>query len=143
MWQKTAEFEAGWRIYAANEATERLSLSQAVSVYRDQIIEESIFRRLHGKMLSITPLYVQRENHAQGLIHLLTLGARVLALGDYLGREALAKDGNELAGVHTLPRDRPKSYYFTTTPVGPAIMAERLTGLRDLTLVSVRPRPIG
>ena len=112
-------------------------MSQAVSVYRDQIIEEGIFRRLHGKMLSITPL------HVQGLIHLLTLGARVLALGDYLGREALAKDGNELAGVHTLPRDRPNSYYFTTAPVGPAIIVERLTGLRNLTLVSVRPRPIG
>ncbi|MBK6429228.1 DUF4277 domain-containing protein [Candidatus Amarolinea dominans] len=98
---KTAEFEAGWRIYATNESTERLSLSQAVSAYRDQIIAENVFRRLHGKMLSITPLYVQREDHAQGLIHLLTLGARVLALGDYLGREALAKDGNELAGVYT------------------------------------------
>jgi hypothetical protein len=35
------------------------------------------------------------------------------------------------------------SYYFTTAPVGPAIIVERLTGRRDLTLVSVRPRPIG
>lgn len=95
-----AEFEAGWRIYATNEASERLSLSQAVDVYRDQIIQENIFRRLHGKMLSVTPLYVQRDDHAQGLIHLLTLGARVLALGDYLAREALAESGEELADVY-------------------------------------------
>ena len=95
-----AEFEAGWRIYATNEAAERLSLSQTVEVYRDQIIHENIFRRLHGKMLSITPLYVQREDHAQGLVHLLTLGARVLALGDYLAREALAEVGEELADVY-------------------------------------------
>lgn len=94
------EFEAGWRIYATNEAAERLSLSQTVEVYRDQIIQENVFRRLHGKMLSITPLYVQREDHAQGLIHLLTLGARVLALGDYLAREALAEAGEELADVY-------------------------------------------
>jgi len=94
------ELAAGWRIYATNEATEQLSLERAVSVYRDQIVEENVFRRLHGKMLSITPLYVQREDHAQGLVHLLTLGARVLALGDYLAREALAARQEELAGVY-------------------------------------------
>ena len=94
------EFRAGWRIYATNQLAEQLSLERAVSVYRDQIVQENIFRRLHGKMLSITPLYVQREDHAQGLIHLLTLASRVLALGDYLAREALAAQGEELAGVY-------------------------------------------
>lgn len=97
---ESAEFEAGWRIYATNEISQRLSLPQAVAVYRDQIIEENVFRRLHGKMLSITPLYVQREDHATGLVHLLTLGARLLALGDYLAREALAKLGEELTDVY-------------------------------------------
>jgi transposase len=95
-----AEFRAGWRIYATSEVSARLSLADAVCAYRDQIIEENIFRRLHGKMLSVTPLYVQREDHAQGLIHLLTLAARALALGDYLAREALAEEGTELAGVY-------------------------------------------
>lgn len=98
---ESAEFEAGWRIYATNEISQRLSLPQAVAVYRDQIIEENVFRRLHGKMLSITPLYVQREDHAQGLVHLLTLAARLLALGDYLAREALAKLGEELTDVYS------------------------------------------
>lgn len=96
----TAELAVGWRIYATNQATEQLSLEQAVSAYRNQIVEENVFRRLHGKMLSITPLYVQREDHAQGLIHLLTLASRLLALGDYLAREALAAAGEELAGVY-------------------------------------------
>jgi hypothetical protein len=41
---QAAEFEAGWRIYATNEAAERLSLGQTVEVYRDQIIQENIFR---------------------------------------------------------------------------------------------------
>lgn len=95
-----AEFKAGWRIYATNEVTAHFSLEDAVSAYRGQILEENIFRRLHGKMLSITPLYVQREDHAQGLIHLLTLASRVLALGDYLAREALAEEGTELADVY-------------------------------------------
>lgn len=95
-----AEMATGWRIYATNQATEQLSLEQALSAYRDQLVEENVFRRLHGKMLSITPLNVQREDHAQGLIHLLTLASRVLALGDYLAREALAVAGEELAGVY-------------------------------------------
>jgi transposase len=98
---EAAEFKAGWRIYATNQPEEELSLQQAVLAYRDQITEENVFRRLHGKMLSITPLYVQREDHAQGLIHLLTLAARVFALGDYLAREALAAQGEELAGIYT------------------------------------------
>ncbi|HBY98524.1 MAG TPA: hypothetical protein DEP84_32035 [Chloroflexi bacterium] len=96
----TAEVASGWRIYATNQAVAALSLEQAVSVYRDQIVAENIFRRLHGPMLSITPLSIQREDHAQGLIHLLTLASRVLALGDCLAREALAAAGEELAGVY-------------------------------------------
>ncbi len=94
-----AEFQAGWRIYATNAPPERLSLSTAVLAYRDQYIEENIFRRLQGKFLSITPLYIQRDDHAEGLFHFLTLCARLLALGDSLAREALAKEQSELKGV--------------------------------------------
>lgn len=97
-----AEFQAGWRIYATNAPAEELSLTEAVLAYRDQYIEENIFRRLQGKFLSITPVYVQRDDHAQGLFHLLSLGARVLALGDYQARQALTQQGTqaELTGVY-------------------------------------------
>ena len=94
------EFEAGWRIYATNAPTARLPLEEAVLAYRGQITQENIFRRLNGKMLSITPLYVQRQDHAQGLVHLLTLGSRLLSLGDFLAKKALAQAGEELAGVY-------------------------------------------
>jgi transposase len=100
-----AEFKAGWRIYGTNAPAEELSLTQAVLAYRDQYLEENIFRRLQGKFLSITPLYVQRDDHAQGLLHLLTLGARVLALGDYQAKQALAKEKSELTGIY---RGNPK-----------------------------------
>ncbi len=96
-----AELTTGWRIYATNQSANQLSLEQAVGAYRDQIVVENVFRRLHGRMLSITPLYVQREDHARGLIHLLTLASRLLALGDYLAREALAAAGETLAGIYT------------------------------------------
>jgi len=95
-----AAFQAGWRIYATDAPAERLSLSQAVLAYRNQYIEENVFRRLQGKFLSITPVYVQRDDHAQGLFHLLTIGARLLALGDYLARQALAVEKPELTGIY-------------------------------------------
>ncbi|HMR63195.1 MAG TPA: transposase [Anaerolineae bacterium] len=85
-----AEFKAGWRIYATNASQKQLSLAQAVWAYRDQYLVENIFRRLPGKILSITPVYVQRDDHAQGLFHLLTIAARLLALGDYTAKAALA-----------------------------------------------------
>jgi len=96
-----AAIQMGWRIYASNALQAKLSLTQAVLAYRGQIGAENIFRRLHSKFLSITPLYVQRQDHARGLIHLLTLAARVLALGDYVARQALAAQKSALAGVYT------------------------------------------
>jgi transposase len=96
----TAEFKAGWRIYATNAPAERLPLDRAVLAYRDQYIEENVFRRLQGKILSITPVYVQRDDHAKGLVHLLTLAARLLALGDHLAKGNLAQEQAELAGIY-------------------------------------------
>lgn len=95
-----AEFRAGWRIYATNAPAGRLTLTQSVLAYRDQYLEENIFRRLQGKILSITPVYVQRDDHATGLFHLLTLAARILALGDYTAQQALAQENAELAGIY-------------------------------------------
>lgn len=94
------EFRAGWRIYATNAPSGQLPLTQAVLAYRDQYIEENIFRRLQGKILSITPVYVQRDDHAKGLFHLLTLAARILALGDHTAKLALAQENAELAGIY-------------------------------------------
>lgn len=94
------EFRAGWRIYATNAPSGQLPLAQAVLAYRDQYLEENIFRRLQGKILSITPVYVQRDDHAKGLFHLLTLAARLLALGDYTAKQALAQEETELAGIY-------------------------------------------
>jgi transposase len=113
-----AEFRAGWRIYATNAPAGRLALTQAVLAYRDQYIEENIFRRLQGKILSITPVYVQRDDHAKGLFHLLTLAARLLALGDYTAKQALAQENAELAGIY--PGNPKRS---TATPTTERLLA--------------------
>ena len=113
-----AEFRAGWRIYATNAPAEQLALTQAVWAYRDQYIEENIFRRLQGKILSITPVYVRRDDHAKGLFHLLTLAARLLALGDYTAKQALAQENAELAGIY--PGNPKRS---TATPTTERLLA--------------------
>ena len=113
-----AEFGAGWRIYATNAPPEQLPLDRAVLAYRDQYIEENIFRRLQGKILSITPVYVQRDDHAKGLFHLLTLAARILALGDHSAKQALAQANAELAGIY--PGNPKRS---TATPTTERLLA--------------------
>jgi transposase len=113
-----ADFRAGWRIYATNAPAERLPLDRAVLAYRDQYIEENVFRRLQGKILSITPVYVQRDDHAKGLFHLLTLAARLLALGDHLAKGNLAQEQAELVGIY--PGNPKRS---TTTPTTERMLA--------------------
>ncbi len=53
-------FRLGWRIYATNAPASDLSLTQAVEAYRGQYLVENIFRRLQGKLLSIT-LFMYNE----------------------------------------------------------------------------------
>jgi len=90
----------GWRIYAANASHTRLNLTDAVLTYRNQYLVEQPFGRLKGRFLSITPLFVQRDDHAIGLIRLLTLAVRLMVLSDYTARRALAEENGELAGIY-------------------------------------------
>jgi transposase len=80
----------GWRVYATNTLRRALTLTQAVQAYRDEYLVERNFARLKGRPLSLTPLWLTREDHAIGLTRLLTLAARVLALVEYQVRQQLA-----------------------------------------------------
>jgi transposase len=102
---------------------------QAVQAYRSQYVAENIFRRLQGKLLSITPVYVQRDDHAEGLFHLLTIAARALALGDYVAKEALAEVKEELTGI--FPGNPKRS---TATPT----MERMLQVFEDINLTILR-----
>lgn len=90
----------GWRLYVTNAPEARLSLTEAVHTYRGAPTIERGFRRLKGHPLGLPPLYVQREDHAQGLVRLLTLGLRVLTLVEHVVRKALADAGEALAGLY-------------------------------------------
>jgi len=90
----------GWRLYATNAPEARLNLGKAVLSYREQYIVERDFARLHGKQLGITPLFVQRDDHALGLIRLLTIALRALVLLEFVVRKSLAEQQTELNGIY-------------------------------------------
>jgi transposase len=76
----------GWRMYGTNQPVEQLSLAQAVLAYRSEFQVERSLGRLKGQPLSLTPMYVQRDDHATGLIRLLSIALRVLTLLEFVVR---------------------------------------------------------
>ena len=121
----------GWRVYGTNQPMASLSLAQAVLAYRSEYQVERSFGRLKGRPLSLTPMYVQRDDHATGLIRLLSIALRVLTLLEFVGRRQLATEGAQLAGLYAgNPRRE------TARPT-----AERLLeALRDITLTIMEGR---
>jgi len=92
--------QLGWRVYATNEPTDGLCLAQAVEAYRDEYLVERNFGRLKGHPLSLSPMYVERDDHATGLVRLLSLALRVLTLLEFVVRRQLAQQGAALAGLY-------------------------------------------
>ena len=90
----------GWRAYVTNAPAEVLCFEKAILTYRDEWIVERGFHRFKGKSLSITPLFVQREDQIQGLVHLLSLGLRLLTLIEFVVRRQLKKEEESLVGLY-------------------------------------------
>lgn len=95
-----AEARMGWRVYVTNQPKDQLSLEQAVLAYRDEYIVEHGFGRLKGKPLSLSPMYLQDDQRATGLVRLLSLGLRVLTLLEFAVRRRLAQEKESLSGVY-------------------------------------------
>ena len=92
--------QLGWRVYATNQLRDGLSLPQAVEAYRDEFLVERNFGRLKGHPLSLSPMYVERDDHATGLVRLLSIALRVLTLLEFVVRRQLAELGTPLAGLY-------------------------------------------
>jgi len=97
---KTAKNRLGWRVYATNAPVEKRLLDDAVLIYREEYFIERCFGRLKGKPLSLTPMYLQRDDHATGLIRLLTIGLRVLTLLEFVVRGKLLETEADIAGLY-------------------------------------------
>ncbi len=92
--------QLGWRVSATNRAAEKLPLAQAVEAYRDEYLVERNFGRLKGYPLSLSPMYVERDDHATGLVRLLSIALRVLTLLEFVVRHQLAQQGASLTGLY-------------------------------------------
>jgi len=90
----------GWRVYVTNKTPAKFDLKQAVRAYRDEYLTERGFARLKNFPLSLTPIYLQREDHVTGLIRLLSIGLRVLNLLEFQVRHNLDKNKEKLAGLY-------------------------------------------
>jgi transposase len=90
----------GWRVYATNAPTELLSLSEGLLAYRDQYRQERSFGRFKNKPLSLTPMFLHRDDHATGLVRLLSLGLRALTLMEFTVQDQLAQLGQSLPGLY-------------------------------------------
>jgi transposase len=116
----------GWRVYGTHQPLASLSLAPAVLASRSAYQVERSFGRLTGRPLSLTPMYVQRDDHATGLIRLLSIAVRVLTLLELVGRRQWAAEGATLAGLYAGNPQRE-----TNRPT-----AERLLeAFQDLTLI--------
>ena len=122
----------GWRVYATNAPVGQLPLSQAVLAYRDQYLVERGCGRLKGRPLSVTPMYLEREDHVTGLIRLLSIGLRILTLLEFLIRHRLAQEDAELAGLYA---GNPKR--ATARPTAERI----LEAFKHITLTVIREPP--
>jgi len=94
------EQRLGWRVYVTNAARSRLTLTEAIQAYRDEWLIERQISRVKGRPLSLSPLWVTREDHAVGLVRLLTLAARLLALAEYDVRRKLHTAKAVLTGLY-------------------------------------------
>jgi transposase len=90
-------------------------------------VEKSV-GRLKGRPLSLTPMYVQRDDHATGLMRWLSLALRVLTLWEFVGRRQLATEGAQLAGLYAGHAKRD-----TARPTA----ARLLEALREITLTII------
>jgi transposase len=110
VWQGTASVDEeavgatvrqlGWRVYATNQSADQLSLEQAVLAYRSAYLIEHDVGRLKGRPLSLTPMYLERDDHATGLLRLLSIGLRVLTRLACVVRQRLVAAPTGLAGLY-------------------------------------------
>jgi transposase len=89
----------GWRAYVTDTPAEQLTLEQAVFTYRDEWLIERGFHRLKGVPLSLSPLFVKRDDQVIGLTNLLSLAVRFLTLIEFVARRKLKQNQEKLVGL--------------------------------------------
>ena len=123
------EATAGWRAYATNAPTTRLTLQQAVEKYAGQWQPERGFGRLKGGWLKVAPIFLRTDDHIRGLMFVLSIVLRALTLMEFVARRALQSQHETLAGLY-----EGTPHNTTDRPT-----AERLLkAFEDITLLRIR-----
>lgn len=74
----TAVRQLGLRVSVTTQPPDQLPLQEAVLAYRSEYVVERALSRMNDRSLSLTAMYVERDDHVTGLIRLLSLWLRVL-----------------------------------------------------------------
>ncbi len=74
---------------------------------------ERNFGRLKGQPLSLSPMFVERDDLATGLVRLLSIALRVLTLLEFVVRRQLAQERATLAGLYAGNPKRATTYPTT------------------------------
>jgi transposase len=120
----------GWRAYITDVSRDRLSLEEAVKLYRQEYRIERVFHRLKNR-LQLAPIYVQEPAQVRGLTHLLTLGVRVLTVIEFAVRRSLERAQTALPGLHL------ENHQKTTTRPTSERLLRAFKGM-TLTIISVK-----
>ena len=86
-------------VAARNQTGDGLSLSQAVEASRDEYVVERTFGRVIGHPLSLSPLDVEQDDHATGLVAVVVDRLAGLDAASGVARRQLAQEGAALAGL--------------------------------------------
>lgn len=100
----------------------------SVLAYRSEYLVERSLGRLKGRPLSLRPMYVQRDDHATGLIRLLSIALRVLTLLEFVVRRGLAAEETTLSGLYA---SNPKRE--TARPIAERLLA----AFKEITLTVI------
>jgi len=78
-----------WSFSATNHSRDRLPMERAILAYRGQHSIEQGFGRFKGRVLGLLPMFFKIDLHIAGLIHLLSIGLRLLCLVQFVVRRKL------------------------------------------------------
>jgi len=120
----------GWRVDVTTPPPDQLSRQEAVLAYRRESLVERAMGRLKGRPLSLTPMSLERDDHAPGLIRLLSLGWRGLTRLELGVRRRLAAAKTTLGGLYVGNPTRATAYP-TAEPLLEALQGLTPTIIRE------------
>jgi len=71
--------QLGWRVYACNAPTDRLTTEQALICYRNEYRIEHKFDELLNRITALLPVFLQKEHRIKSLIRLLLLALKFVS----------------------------------------------------------------